>query len=112
MTEEEFSALSTYLKWQHLSTTMQYIVNMDSAYSMRVRLNPHHPDKDKKQEQRDMRVEQYQRWQHVKALYSMHRDELANTLENEEFAENKSIFERIFSNEVDDALRSIIGEES
>jgi hypothetical protein len=111
MNEEEFTSLSLPAKWDHLKKTMDYIVQMDSAYSMRRRLNPHHPEKDKKQEERNLRLDQYQRWAHIKALYSVHRDELANTLENEEYAKCKSIFEKIFTQEVDDALRNIIGNE-
>lgn len=108
MTEEQFAVLPLPEKWAHIRTTMDYIVRMDSAYNMRSRLNPHHPEKDKKQEQRNLRIDQYQRWAHIKNLYGAHRDELSNTLDNDQFAECKSILERIFTMEVDDALRDII----
>ena len=110
MTEEEFSKLSLNEKWAHLNRTMAYIVQMDSAYSMRVRLNPHHPKEQQKQEQRNLRVDQYQRWSHVKNLYASHRDEMVNTLDNEEYEKCKSILERIFTMELDDALRDVIGD--
>jgi hypothetical protein len=111
VTEEEFATKSTEAKWQHIKTTMDYIVGMDNAYNMRLRLNPHHPEEHKKEEQRRLRVDQYQRWAHIKALYSINRDELSNTLGMPEYEEAKSIMERIFSTEVDDALREIVGEE-
>ena len=87
MTEDEFSVLSTQDKWTHLEKTMVYIQQMDAAYDVLKRLNPHHPEADKKKEARAVRLDQYQRWLHVKALYSMHRDELANTLEYPKFIE-------------------------
>jgi hypothetical protein len=111
VTETEFAILPLPDKWAHIKKTMDYIVTMDSAYSMRTRLNPHHPEKDKKLEERNLRLDQYQRWSHIKALYSVHRDELSNTLGDTEYEESKSILERIFTAEVDDALRDIIGNE-
>lgn len=110
MSEEEFTKLSLLDKWVHLKTTMDYIVKVDSAYSMRVRLNPHHPVKHKKEEERNLRIDQYQRWSHVKNLYAEHRDEMMNTLDSPEFEECKSILERIFTMELDDALRDVIDE--
>ena len=110
MTEEEFTILSLNDKWIHLKKTMDYIVSMDSAYSMRTRLNPHHPAKDKKLEERNLRLDQYQRWAHVKNLYAEHRDEMVNTLDTPEFENCKSILERIFTMELDDALRDVIDE--
>ena len=110
MTEEEFAQLTTSHKWSHIKETMDYISVMDNAYSMRRRLNPHHPPKQSSQETRNLRTEQYQRWLHIKNLYAGHRDELANTLENTDFEKCKSILERIFTEELDDVLRSTLGE--
>ena len=110
MTCEQFAALSLLDKWYHLKTTMDYIVKMDSAYGMRARLNPHHNIKGKKLEERNLRLDQYQRWSHVKNLYAEHRDEMVNTLETPEFEKCKSILERVFTMELDDALRDVIDE--
>src|ERR1035437_2275223 len=110
MSEEEFTALSHADKWRHIKETMDYIAKAENAYSLRTRFNPHHPKEQKQQERYSLRIDQYQRWAHVKNLYAEHRDALANTLENPEYEQCKSILERIFSTEVDDALRSIIGE--
>lgn len=124
MTEEEFSAIPIEGKWAHLKKTMDYIVKIDAAYNnntrafdLRRRLNPHHPEEDVAEEksrfakeQRNLRVDQYQRWAHIKNLYAAHRDELSNTLSNPEYEEAKSIFERIFTMELDDALRDVIEE--
>jgi len=110
MSEEEFSTLTPEHKWSHIKETMDYIVKMDSMYSMRKRFNPHHPQEQQREETRVVRADQYQRWSHIKALYSVHRDELSNTMENEDFEKCKSILERIFTTEVDEALRNIIGE--
>lgn len=122
MTEEEFAKLPLSGKWSHLSSTMDYIVNMDKSYNssnvafaLRRRYNPHHSEDQVEHEkavlreqQRNLRIDQYQRWAHVKALYSAHRDELANTLDNDKYAEHKNIMEKIFTLEVDDALRTIL----
>src|SRR5271168_330610 len=107
MTREEFSILPLAGKWDHIQSVMDYIIAMDEQYSglarmhaMRRRLNPHHPQKDIDQEikntkelQRNLRVDQYQRWAHIKDLYAEHRDELCNTLENEKYTECKNILE-------------------
>ena len=84
---------------------------MDSAYSVRACLKVRLPEKDKKREERNLRLDQYQRWSHVKALYCIHRDELADTLGNEDYTECKNIMEKMFTLEVDDALRDILNEE-
>lgn len=116
---------STEAKWLYIQETMDYILSMDAkyndfgkAFSVRRRLNPHHPESDValetarfKEEQRKIRVDQHQRWANLKNLYAEHRDELANTCGNPSFEECKSILERIFAEEVDSALRSIVGEE-
>jgi len=122
MTEEEFSTLPTAAKWEHVRTTMNYITNMDAryenikdSYDLRRRLNPHHSDeyvkleeKEIKHKQRNLRIDQYQRWTHVKNLYAAHRDEMVNTFENPLYEECKSVLERIFTMEVDDALRNVL----
>jgi hypothetical protein len=122
MSEEEFSQLSLESKWKHMASIMDYILTMDKTYesnkavfSLRRRFNPHHPEKDVayetdafKKQQRNLRIDQYQRWAHVKNLYSAHRDEMANTLETDKYSEYKSILEKVFTMEVDDALRDII----
>ena len=111
MTDEDFTRLSLLEKWNHIENSMSYIARMDSVYSMRVRLNPHHPEEDKKEEARNVRLDQYNRWVNIKDLYAAHRDELSDTRGDPSFEESKSILERIFSTEVDDALRSIISDE-
>jgi exonuclease VII large subunit len=110
MTEDEFTALSTFDKWSHIKKTMDYIVQMDHHYGLRTRLNPHHAKEQQKQEQRNLRTDQYQRWGHIKNLYGANRDELVNTLELPDFENCKNILERIFTMEVDDALRDIMDE--
>jgi len=110
MSEEEFAVLETQGKWIHIEETMQYIANMDKMYNLRTRMNPHHPEDQKRQEQRNLRVDQYERWSHIKNLYATHRDELINTFDNPKFEECKSILERIFTLELDDALRDVIDE--
>jgi hypothetical protein len=126
MTEQEFALAPIGIKWSHLKRTMDYIATMDalcidkqSSYDMRRRYNPQHStefvkleEKALKNETRKLRIDQAQRWQHVKALYCAHRDELANTLDTEVYAECRSIMERIFTTEVDDALRNILEDNS
>jgi hypothetical protein len=111
MTEQEFAALSPISKWNHLKTTMDFIMKMDAKYELRRRYNTHHSDEQVKEERRSLRTDQYQRWAHIKALYATNRDELNNTLGNPEFEEAKSIFEKVFTEEVDTALRGILDEE-
>jgi hypothetical protein len=121
MTREEFATMSLPGKWNHIHATMDYIIKMDGQYSqlasmhsLRRRYNPHHSKEDVsyeaekvKEQQRNLRVDQYQRWAHIKDLYAEHRDELSNTLDSNEYAECKNILERIFTMEVDDALKEI-----
>jgi hypothetical protein len=111
MTEDEFAKLTLADKWSHVAEVMDYILKMDTAYDLRRRFNPHHQEKMVKEERRNLRADQHQRWAHIKGLYSNHRDEMTNTLENEKFAEYKNILETVFTAEVDDALRDIIGDE-
>jgi hypothetical protein len=122
MTEEEFGLLTLAEKWEHVTSVMDYIIKTDQSYvtaqkgfDMRRRLNPHHPKSQVKQEtklfdqeQRNLRIDQYQRWAHIKNLYAAHRDEMANTLEVEKYAEYKTILEKIFTMELDDALRATL----
>ena len=110
MSEDEFAALDTQAKWSHISKTMDYIVSMDRHVSLRDRYQTNKPKDQLKEEKRSMRVDQYQRWSHVKALYACNRDELTNTLDNPAYQECKSILERIFTVELDDALREVIEE--
>ncbi len=124
MTEEEFTKLSLAEKWVHVTQVMDYILNMEKNYTltktgfdMRRRLNPHHSKEDVAQEtkalkeqQRNLRIDQYQRWAHIKSLYAVHRDEMVNTLENDKYSEYKNILENVFTLEFDDALREVIDE--
>lgn len=122
MTEEEFAKLSLAEKWSHVTHVMDYILSMEknytltaTGYNMRRRLNPHHPkedvakeDKAIKEQQRNLRIDQYQRWAHIKSLYAVHRDEMVNTLDNDKYSEYKNILENVFTLEFDDALREVI----
>ena len=110
MSEEEFATLDTQSKWYHIEQTMLYIMSMDKAVEHKMGTNAYGMDQKKRDQIRSMRLDQYQRWSHVKNLYAVHRDELVNTLENTRFEECKSILERIFTNELDDALRDVIDE--
>lgn len=108
MTEEEFANMAASGKWSHIKTMMDYIVRMDSMYTLRKRYNPHHPLGQQKDEERNLRADQYQRWAHLKNLYANHRDELTDTLGVPEYESCKSIIERVFTQELDDALRDVI----
>jgi hypothetical protein len=110
MSEEEFAKLTLQAKWNHVRETMSYIQSMENMYDLRSRLNPHHPEKDKKYERLRMRTDQYQRWMHIKCLYAANRDEMANTLDSKEFNSCKEILEKIFTMELDNALRDIISD--
>ena len=110
MTSEQFAPLDLPEKWEHIRATMSYIQQIDEAYNMRRRLNPHHSKNDVKLEERNLRLDQYQRWSHIKDLYAAHRDELNDTLGDENYQDCKSILERIFTLELDDALRDIVDE--
>jgi len=124
MSEEEFTQLTLLDKWTHVAAVMKYIMDMDRNYTtsavgfdMRRRLNPHHSKEDVaketkgfKEQQRNLRIDQYQRWAHIKQLYASHRDEMVNTLDNSTFAEYKTILESVFTAELDDALRNVIEE--
>jgi hypothetical protein len=87
---------------------MKAIQQADTAYSMRRRLNPHHPPEQMRDEAIAFRTSQWAKWSDLKDLYAENRDEMSNTLENKSFIECKSIFEKIFTVELDDALRSTL----
>lgn len=122
MTEDDFKKISLVKKWAHIKQTMDYIVNMDAKYaetanlfSLRRRINPHHPPAavyeetaKVKEQQRNLRTDQYERWAHLKNLYAENRDELTDTLGNSDYEACKSIIENIFTQEVDDTLRNIL----
>jgi len=107
-TLEEFKTMSLLSKWHYISTEMHNISSMDFVVSMRARMNPHHPKEDTEQEKRAARLDQYTRWVAIKDLYVEFRDELANTLDTQDFSECKSILERILTKDFDDELRKAI----
>jgi hypothetical protein len=125
MSEEEFTALTLADKWAHVAQVMDYILKIEKTYTstavgfdMRRRLNPHHAKEDVasetkaiKQQQRNLRIDQYQRWSHIKSLYAVHRDDMINTLESDKYAEYKNILENVFTLEFDDALRETLEKE-
>lgn len=126
MTEAEFALIPLVGKWAYIKRTMDEIHQLDvshehkdNSYKLRRRYNPNHSEamvkleeKQLKHEQRAIRIEQNAKWQWVKTLYAVNRDELADTLGDDGYAECHSIMERIFTNEVDDALRKILNDES
>ena len=107
MTNEEFALLPLDQKWAHISDTMLHIQHMEVMYGLRRRFNPHHPDKHVEEEKIRMRMIQHEKWSYIKDLYAAHRDELANTLGSKPYEQCKDILEKIFTIEVDDALRNI-----
>lgn len=121
-----FSTLSTEGKWQHIADVMDYIIRgenqlkgAEKAFLMRRRLNPHHPADQVEQETNafkeswdQQRNKQYVEWLNVKDLYATHRDELANTLDTEKYVEYKNILEKIFTDELDNALRNTLDKKS
>jgi exonuclease VII large subunit len=108
MTLEEFSNLNTIQKWHHIKAVMDYIEQTELHYSLRRRLNPHHPKAHVDEERIALRKDQYERWAHLKDLYASCRDELSNTQGYADFENCKNILERIFTNELDEALRDVI----
>lgn len=125
MNEDEFTKLSLAEKWAHVVQVMDYILSMEQSYSgkrtamgLRRRYNSHHPKeqvdqetKAFKEQQRNLRIDQYQRWAHIKSLYAVNRDEMVNTLDNDKYSEYKNILENVFTLEFDDALRETLEEE-
>jgi hypothetical protein len=75
---------------------------------IRSHFNVMKPEKQRIEARRNMRLDQYQRWMHVKDLYAEHRDELSDTLGEPRFEQAKVIIEGVFTMEVDDALRDVI----
>lgn len=102
-----FAELSTEMKWQYISSTMDNIAALDRVHEMRRRLNPHHPKADQRVEAGSVRREQLAKWTHIKDLYVEHRDELVNTCNSDAFMHNKSILERILTKEFDDELQKV-----
>ena len=111
MTEEDFAKMTLLDKWIHIADVMSYIQSMDKYVSLRMRYNTNHPEVQRKQEERRVRTDQYDRWRHIKDLYAAHRDELANTFDNERYQECRSILEKVFVSELDDAIREVVSEE-
>jgi hypothetical protein len=114
MDEADFAKLDLAGKWTHVGIIMNYITTMDQQYD---RLQPSAGvseaytkllDKEDKHRQRNIRIDQAQRLAHVKNLYAANRDEMVNTLDNEKWAEYKSILEQVFTAELDDALRDVL----
>lgn len=105
-----FALAHTAQKWEIIHQTMREISASESAFSMRRRLNPHHSSQDVKDETRAFRIEQYQKWCEIKDLYAEFRDEMANTAENSHYEQCKNILERIFTEELDEALRQTLDE--
>src|ERR1035437_5205700 len=108
MTLEEFNKLPVNEKWSHIRREMDRIQYMEKYQDLRMRFIMNHLEKHRQEELRSMRLAQYQAFTEVKALYSENRDELANTVDMPIYEECKSVLERVFTNEVDEALREII----
>lgn len=107
---EKFALYKTEEKWDSICTRMRVIQQEETNFSLRRRLNPQHADKVVREETRRFRTIQYQKWCEVKDLYAEHRDEMANTCNNARYAECKDILERIFTMELDEALRETLEE--
>jgi hypothetical protein len=110
MTLDEFNKLTLSQKWLHVKLIMDYILGVENLFTAERVLTPHHLPSQAVEERRRLRLEQYQRWEHVKTLYSVNRDEMVDTLDIDEYSSCKDILERVINMEVDDALRGIIGE--
>lgn len=106
--EKYFGDLSLQDKWVWIKQQMDFISKQEIAFNMRRRFNPHHSPEQAKGETITYRMTQYEKWCEIKDLYAFHRDELANTLENESFEEYKHILERIFTQDLDNALRQTL----
>jgi len=107
---EDFSKYSTEEKWDSINTSMRVLQQEETAFELRRRLNTHHHPKQIQEETRRFRMDQWIKWCEVKDLYAEHRDELADTLGDESYQTCRSILERIFTNELDDALRKTLEE--
>lgn len=106
--KEEFAAKSLYEKWAYIRRAMDHIQGTDTAFNMRRRINPHHPKEHVEEETRQHRRAQYYSWLEIKNFYAEYRDEMSDTLGQEQFRECHSIMERIFTKELDDAIRDVI----
>jgi len=107
---KEFASYSTEEKWDSIHTRMRVIAQEETAYSLRRRLNPHHPLVQQRAEAKAFRHQQWEKWCEIKDLYAEHRDELANTQGRSQYTECRDILERIFTNELDEALRQTLEE--
>jgi hypothetical protein len=96
--------------WNSISGKMGKIQEMEKSHAMRNRFNPHRPPQQKRDEIRAIRSRQYEMWKEVKDLYAEHRDELSNTLDSERFASCRDILEKIFTEELDEALKQVLNE--
>ncbi len=105
--DEVFTTLHVHAKWKIICAEMDYIAKAEEMFQLRRRLNPHHPIDDVRRETASFRVMQYDRWCKVKDLYAQCRDELADTCGDPKFEECKSLLERIFTDELDVALREV-----
>jgi hypothetical protein len=110
MTSEQFAALKTSSKWKYITSEMDDIQSAETAFSLRRRFNPHHPADVVRKETTEFRLAQWARWCAVKDLYAEHRDEMSKTDEISRFINAKELLERIFTQELDEALRSTLEE--
>lgn len=97
-------------KWSYISRGMSHIQSYDKDYHLRRRFNPHHPPEQVADERRTMQISQYTKLCCIKDLYAEFRDELSDTCGNERYSEARSILERLFTQDVDIALRNVIEE--
>lgn len=104
----EFKQLPLEAKWIVINKIMSDIASNDAMFSMRRRLNPHHSKKQSELETKTFRISQLAAWNNVKELYAEFRDELVDTRNNDEYIKCKEILERIFTQDLDDALRKTI----
>ena len=109
-TDGWFAILSTWDKWDHVAKEMNKISNEDAAFSMRRRLGPHHTTEQTRQETKLFRIGQYARWCIVKDLYAEYRDEMANTNGVPAHETCKNILEKIFTADLDQALRETLND--
>jgi hypothetical protein len=103
-----FDEMTTAQKWHRLSLMMSYVASMDVTRDLRSRYNTNHPEEQRKEEDRAMRIEQYTKWLEVKDLYAAHRDELSNTFGDKQHERHRNILEKIFTDELDEELRKLI----
>jgi hypothetical protein len=106
---KEFADYSTEEKWDSINTRMRNIEQAETAYSLRRRVNPHHSIEHVRAEAKAFRADQYAKWCEIKDLYAEFRDELANTCSRPAYITCRDILERIFTVELDDALRETLG---